>query len=163
MGGIFPPVFCHIRESGGIQPPWQKDFTAQDTGSCNSLALNFGWRWFLLIPLALSDNSLICSSDSNKLHWRGASPRSSQTCQRRIIPTAKPSHRESFVCWGHSLWIRRQIRPPRAAAFAKLAYPVTPELPLVERISGWRWANCTSPSAIPTSQHIHHTRLHSLG
>lgn len=84
-------LFCLYFVRKGNQeessPPGRRisqHFTAQDMGSCNSLALNFGWCWFLLILSALSDNSLICSSDSNKLHRRGASPRSSQTCQRRI-------------------------------------------------------------------------------
>lgn len=106
MTFVFPPVFCHVRESGGIQPPpRQKVFTAQGTGSCNSLALNFGWCWLLLILSALSDNSLICSSDSS-------GGERLPTCHRRVsagsIPTSKPSHRESFLCRGHSVWITRQ-------------------------------------------------------
>lgn len=60
------------------------------------------------------------------------------------VPAFKSSHRESFLCRGHSLWITRQIQAPKAAAFAKLAYPITPELPSLERISGWRRAKATS-------------------
>lgn len=152
--------FCHVRESGGIQPPRQKDFTAQDTGSCSSLALNFGWRWFFTDSLGFIWQFLDLLFRQQQTALEGSISCSSQTCQCRIHPhsQAKPSHRESSPCRAHSLWITRQIQAPRAAAFAKLAYPITPELPLVERISGWPWANCTSPSAIPTSQHIHRTR-----
>lgn len=86
MRVTFSPVFSHVRDSEGIQAPWYKYFTAQNVDSCNSLDLNFGWCWFLLTLLALSGNSLICSSSDDKPHWRGASPRSpgTQACQCRI-------------------------------------------------------------------------------
>lgn len=119
---------------------------------------DFHWfsRLYLTIPWFVVPTATSCTGGEHlPAHHRRVSAGS--------IPTAQPSHRESFVCRGRSLWITRQIRAPRAAAFAKLAYPITPELPLVERISGWRWASCTSPSAIPTSQHIHHTRAPQPG
>lgn len=161
MRFTFPPVFCHVRESGGIQPPLCPDrrFSEHKTRAIVTF-----WPWILgdadfyrfsrlyltspwfVLPTATSRGG----GERLPAHHRHVSTGS--------IPTPQPSHRESFLCRGHSLWITRQIQAPRAAASAKLAYPVTPQLPLVERISGWRRANCTSPSAIPTSQHIHHTR-----
>lgn len=164
MRFTFPPVFCHVRESGGIQSPptpHSRRFSEHKTRAVVTLLswilgdADFYWfsRLYLTIPWFVLPTATNCSGGEQ--HHRRVSAGS--------IPTSQPSHRESFLCRGHSLWITRQIQAPRAAASAKLAYPVTPQLPLVERISGWRRANSTSPSAIPTSQHIHHTRAPQPG
>lgn len=88
--------FCHVRESGGIQPPRQKDFTAQDTGSCSSLALNFGWRWFFTDSLGFIWQFLDLLFRQQQTALEGSISCSSQTCQCRIHPHSQAFPQRKF-------------------------------------------------------------------
>lgn len=131
MRATFSPVFSRVRDSEGIQPLYvsilqYKTWTVVTRWTWASMPIFTDFIWQALDLFLQRQQTALAGSISRLSRHNGrvgAGP----------VPAFKSSHRESFLCRGHSLWTMRQIRAPKAAAFAKLAYPITPELPSLER------------------------------